>query len=350
MKNTILEESNKAIKKCFESVPFLKIREINREKKLDRGFPDLFLTVDNGDATTSIIVEAKTKGEPRYAREAANQLQEYLKDLPEAYGVFLSSYVSPEAARICKDNGIGYIDLAGNCFITFDRVFIRNEGNPNPAPQKGYLRSLYSPKSERILRVLLEGGSREWKTDQLSSEADVSYGLISKVKKLLEDKEWVASETVGFSLVNPLALLEDWVQNYDFQRNGIRNYYSMLNLLEIESRLSEIFSEDSPVKYCLTGNAGVARYVQAVRYRRVMAYVNVDIRRIEDALDLKPVESGFNVTLIQPYDEGVFYGASAIDGAVVASPIQLYLDLFNIGSRGEEAAAALLEERIKPRW
>jgi len=28
----------------------------------------------------------------------------------------------------------------------------------------------------------------------------------------------------------------------------------------------------------------------------------------------------------------------------------LYLDLFNIGSRGEEAAVALLEERIKTKW
>ena len=350
MKNNLIEETNNAVKKCFESVPFLKIREINRDKKLDRGFPDLFVTVESEDATTNIIVEAKTSGEPRYAREAANQLQEYLKELPKAYGIFLSSYVSPEAARICKDNGIGYIDLAGNCYITFDKVFIRNEGNPNPDPRKGFLRSLYSPKSERIIRVLLEGGSREWKTDQLSSEANVSYGLVSKVKRLLEDKEWVASETVGFSLVKPIALLEDWVQNYDFQRNGISNYYSMLNLSEIESRLSEIFPEDDPVEYCLTGNSGAARYVQAVRYRRVMAYVNADMGLIEDALDLKPVESGFNVTLIQPYDEGVFYGASAINGALVASPTQLYLDLFNIGSRGEEAAVALLEERIKTKW
>ncbi len=350
MKTNKLEESNNAVKKCFESIPFLRIKEIKRDKKLQRGNPDLFVTLDSGDAMFDIIVEAKTMGEPRFAREAANQLQDYLRELPKAYGVFLSSYISPEAARICKDNGIGYIDLAGNCFITFDKIFIRNEGNPNPAPRKGYLRSLYSPKSERIVRVLIEGGLREWKTDQLASEANVSYGLVSKVKKLLEDKEWVVSETVGFSLVNPLALLEDWMRNYDFQRNGINNYYSMLSLSEIESRLSVIFPDDDPIQYCLTGNAGAARYVGAVRYRRVMAYVNTDIDLIEDTLGLKPVDSGFNVTLIQPYDMGVFYGASNIDGTMVASPTQLYLDLFNIGSRGEESATALFEEQIKTRW
>jgi hypothetical protein len=39
-----------------------------------------------------------------------------------------------------------------------------------------------------------------------------------------------------------------------------------------------------------------------------------------------------------------------VEGAPVVSPVQLYLDLAQTKGRGEEAAAAILEEVIKPIW
>jgi len=68
-----------------------------------------------------------------------------------------------------------------------------------------------------------------------------------------------------------------------------------------------------------------------------------------DRLRLKPVSSGANVTLIEPYDEGVLYGATEVERAPVVSPVQLYLDLAQTKGRGE-AASAILEEAIKPVW
>ena len=64
----------------------------------------------------------------------------------------------------------------------------------------------------------------------------------------------------------------------------------------------------------------------------------------------KKVESGANITLLIPSDEGVFYGASEIEGVPVASPIQSYLDLVSFRGRGEEAAQFLLDKVIKPKW
>jgi hypothetical protein len=52
--------------------------------------------------------------------------------------------------------------------------------------------------------------------------------------------------------------------------------------------------------------------------------------------------------LLQPYDDGVFYAASEIEGLQVVSPVQLYLDLSQTKGRGDEAANAILEEVIKP--
>ena len=69
-----------------------------------------------------------------------------------------------------------------------------------------------------------------------------------------------------------------------------------------------------------------------------------------EQLGLKPVSSGANVTFLDPYDEGVLYGAQEVDRAPVVSPVQLYLDLMQTKGRGDEAASAILGEVIKPIW
>lgn len=60
-----------------------------------------------------------------------------------------------------------------------------------------------------------------------------------------------------------------------------------------------------------------------------------------ESLDLRPVEMGGNVSMVLPYDEGVFYGAGKVSGLNVVSKVQLYVDLYNYPARGEEAAEAL---------
>lgn len=89
----------------------------------------------------------------------------------------------------------------------------------------------------------------------------------------------------------------------------------------------------------------------AVRYQRVTAYVRQEtIENLALQMNLKKVSSGANVSLLVPYDDGVFYGAKDYDWVKVATPVQVYLDLREIRGRGEEAASVLLEEVIKSQW
>jgi len=73
------------------------------------------------------------------------------------------------------------------------------------------------------------------------------------------------------------------------------------------------------------------------------------VTRVARELDLKPVPKGGNVKLVIPYDEGVFYGSQVVDGVTVVSDVQLYVDLYNYPSRGEEAAQYLYD-RILRKW
>ena len=118
---------------------------------------------------------------------------------------------------------------------------------------------------------------------------------------------------------------------------------------KIEAQLAEA-CENVGVEYALTAFSAAVRWAPAVRYRKVTAYVLAETDAVAEAAGLKEVPSGANVTLLQPYDAGVFHGAEEVGGIMTASPIQVYLDLVGQQARGEEAANAVLRQVIRPSW
>ncbi|MFO7944124.1 MAG: type IV toxin-antitoxin system AbiEi family antitoxin [Anaerolineales bacterium] len=345
------QKARDALLACFQDVPFVSAPE-NVTSLFESNQVDAVFRIINQRAERPIhlVVETKTNGQPRYTREAVNQLLVALDEFDEnAYGVFIAPYISPTSADICKENNIGYVDLAGNCYLSFSTVFIRKEGNPNPYTEKNPLQSLFNPKSERILRVLLTAGPKEWKVAELAEEANVSLGLVSNVKTYLNDQEWLDAQTIGFRLTKPFELLEAWTENYSYQRNQVREYYSLQEVGEVEAQLLRV-CQDLDLRCGLSGFSGGSRYATAVRYHRAMAYVEGEIDSVVSSLKLKRVDSGANVVLLTPYDEGVFYASQERDGDLVVSPIQTYLDLMSIPGRGEEAAQALFNQVIGKLW
>jgi hypothetical protein len=92
-----------------------------------------------------------------------------------------------------------------------------------------------------------------------------------------------------------------------------------------------------------------------VRQPKTWIYVGREyLSSLEQRIEAKPVESGENVVVLIPDDDGVFYmadGGSVGDHRMACTnPVQTYVDLSHCGGRGEEAAEALLEQRVKPEW
>lgn len=344
----IKQKTWEALVGCTEGIPFLKKPPTPIQLPEGDDTPDLAARITLPEGEQGILFECKTIGQPRVARNGVNQILRYLEKYPDYYGVFVAPYISPRSAEICSQEGIGYLDFAGNCRLSFGRIYIERKGTENPFAERRDLRSLYSPKASRILRVLLHDPRRVWKVEGLAEEADVSLGLVSKVKTLLGDREWITVQRDGLRLSEPEALLHEWSQNYTFRKNDVQDFYSRKTISEMESQIAEALSEKS-IKYALTGFSGAARLAPAVRYQRVMAYVE-DTQDVASLLGLKPVTSGANVSLLVPYEPGVFYGTREIDGILVASPVQIYLDLVGYRGRGEEAAKELFEQVIRQTW
>lgn len=333
---------------CLEKVPFLKIKDIEQEVRREAARPDFLITLDAPAGIQTFVAEVKKTGQPRVAREAVNQLLRFSRSFPQAFPIFIAPYISPAAAEICEQAGVGYIDFSGNCRLCFREVYVEKTGNPNVFSEKRDLRSLYFPKAEDVLRVLLSEPGRAWKIQELVYEAGVSIGQVAKVKKLLSNREWL-SEADGITLSEPEKLLSEWANNYNFRKNQVRDFYSLKNVSEIELNLANL-CKTKKLAYALTSFSGAARLAPAVRYQRVFAYVQETEEDVAGMLNLKEVSSGANVSLLTPYDDGIFYGSQDIDDIRIASPIQIYLDLKTYRGRGEEAADMLLEQVIRKKW
>ncbi|MDD3270167.1 MAG: type IV toxin-antitoxin system AbiEi family antitoxin [Syntrophomonadaceae bacterium] len=336
------------ILECLKDIPFMKVN-ILRDFNLSSFYrPDLVLEIANPTTSERLIVcELKNNGQPRLARLAVDQLLRCVQNIPQAYPVFAAPYISPRSAEICREQGVGYIDLAGNCRLTFDNIYILKEGKENPYNVKRDLRSLFSPKAERILRVLLSSPNTKWKTKKLAETSRVSLGQVSNVKKLLVDREWI--DPSDFRLKEPGRLLEEWSIAYRSERSKRIDYYSFEKINELESSIAEK-CEDMSITYAMTGFSAAARRIPMVRYQRAAVYISNDVEPLVESLGLKKVASGANLSIWTPYDNGVLFGTEEVEGIRLVSAVQNYLDLKGDRGRGEEAAAALLEGVIKKLW
>jgi len=346
---SLIQQAEAAIRTCLADIPFSKIDEVVVERGTDNGRRDLEISARFGKLRKRLVVETKSSGQPRIARQAATNLRLVCQSSPSIYGIFAAPFITPETGEQLAEQGIGYVDFAGNCRLCFDSVYIRREGQANRFTEKRDLRTLYSPRAESVLRVLLGDPKRSWKVQELATAAGVSLGLVSNVKGLLEAREWLASGEGGMKLAQPRRLLDEWRGVYRPDRSRRYDFFTLDSIAIIEHKIADVCKRQSS-PYALAAFSAAARYAPAVRYQRVFAYVDTDIDCLAKTLSLKPVDSGANVTLIEPYDQGVYLDRREIGGCTITSPPQTYLDLFSLRGRGEEAADFLLSNVMELAW
>jgi hypothetical protein len=256
---------------------------------------------------------------------------------------------------MCIERGFGYLDRAGNCHLAFGGVYVHVEGRPNPSPREPSLRTLFSPRAERVLRVLLTHSQRRWRTVPLASEAGVSVGQIDKVKKALQAQDHLEDGPEGFRAARPGALLDLWARDYA-TRSAVRfgkpyAFYAMEPAAEIERRIGELYEENAgECAVALSGLSAAARLAPYARAGRVTVTLKAGLGDLPDRLGLTPVDSGANVTLTEAYDAGIFYGARCVDGVPVLGPVQTYLDLWRAGGRARAGAEHLRAEVLEREW
>lgn len=350
--NEIEAKIQQILEKLLSETGFVQLKQISAQQKTGKFTVDLVADIQINGEETKLIVEVKSPGEPRQVRTAIQQLREYeeqLKPKNKIYVIVGAPYITGDSAQICKENGVGYIDLAGNCLLKFGKVFIERKNYPNPFKEKRIVRSIFTPKASRILRVMLSNPRKSWQLQELANESKVSLGQAYKVKKRLFELEYASEEKKNILLKRPEELLSKWSENYNFRKNKFYDYFCFGEPRDIEQKIAE-YCKKNNIPYALTLFSGAALVAPYARYTRAFIYIKQKSQELASSLELKPVDSGPNITIIEPSDDGIFYGIQEINGIRVASNVQLYLDLISYKGRGEESAKFLLEQKIKPQW
>ena len=267
----------------------------------------------------------------------------------DATPVFAAPYVSPESRAVCTEAGVGFLDLEGNARIAFDGVFIDRRVEGKPAARRRDLRSLFKPRSARVLRRLLRDPSRRWRVAELSAATGVSLGHISNVRTALLDREGATVAGEGLFLSAPGRLLDAWREAYEAPPGERRPLYTVLHGSALDEAVRPALRADSDRGRCIYASFSAAQWIAP--YARTSArnfYADeAGSDRLALAMRATPSTTGGNVTIVVTRDDGVFLDAvEPMPGVACTSPVQTYLDLCAAGERGKEAAEHLREERL----
>jgi hypothetical protein len=262
-------------------------------------------------------------------------------------------YIGERARKLLKEEGVGYLDLAGNFFFTNQNFYAEKIVDKNPFTTKPPLKNVFAPTSSRLTRALLDEPKRTWRVSELSDATGVSIGQTHKVLEAMRDEELATRNDEGkWAVSNPSALLEAWKKVYPTYQHKL---YRMFSYDRPEKLLNLVTNTGQPehVLYALSFFSGAAFAAPFTRgLSKIQLYTTEDaIETWKQQLGLKEVENGANIELYIPYDAGVFYHMQRYDRADgvpvnVVSNVQLYMDLFNDPARGEEAAEHLRETQL----
>ena len=238
------------LRAALTGIPFLTPQDSSFAHSLDSKGADFTLSVEARGRPWKLVCEVKHSGQPRYVREGAFQLRRYLFSLASdhAYGVFIAPYLSEESAALLREESLGYLDFAGNCFLSFDGVFVERSGSDHRPERRRALREIFAPKDSKILRVLFTDPNRSWRVTDLAKRAAVSLGQVSNVRRALLDREWASIDPQGLKLLKPAKILDEWRAAYTPRLARERHYYTLLHgealIRALKAAFAEVFGND----------------------------------------------------------------------------------------------------------
>jgi hypothetical protein len=342
----------KLLETLLHEVPVLKLRQVNvGSQGRDAGI-DIMMRVDISGEPHFLVCEVKQNGQPRYVRDGIHQLQNYIAYFKKpATPVLVAPYFSPVSRELCRNNGVSYLDFEGNAHLAFKTVFIDRMTADKPRSERREFKSLFTPKSGQVLRVLLRDPKKSWRVTDLAEAAHVSLGHVSNVRTALLDREWGETVPEGLHLTFPDALLDAWKSSYDPPIEHQFRFYTTLHGKAFDTSIREVFESMPQTVQAALASFSAANWI-APYARTSTQFFYAERRgldRIQSGLKLSSTAKGENVVITIPKDQGVFLDAyEPAPGLRCTSPIQTYLDLSKGGERGEEAAEHL--RRMKLTW
>ena len=341
--------SKEALHVLLSKISIIEIKSFKTTPSARSWAPDFIIEINVSGKSHSLACEIKSSGQPRFVSAAILQLRNYVNERDtEATPVVIAPYLSLAARQACREKGVGYLDLEGNAWLSFEGVSIDHQVAEKPPSEHRELKSLFKPKSAQILRTMLREPDHAWRVVELSQAAGVSLGHVSNVRTALLDREWGQATSDGFFLCDPQSLLDAWVQAYEPPNGERKKFYTTLHGAALENAARNVVSEQSQGRAVFSSFSAAQWLAAYARMSTNYFYADSEgLEKLISALQLVPTTQGENVVITLPKDEGLLLDViEAAPGAICTSLVQTYLDLSIAGERAKEAAEYLRQEKL----
>jgi hypothetical protein len=326
----------------------------------EAGF-DLLATVPlPGGGKAALSVQCKGELRPSVFRTLADRSISPVGRPKAVVRVLALPWVSPRVAELCAEHGWSWFDLAGNHRLDIPGLLrLQRTGNESVHVRPRPTANLSTREAGRVIRALLlpDHAAKRWTQREMQDHCQptVSLGLVNKVVRHLRDEAFIEGTEDGrFRLREPLKLLFAWRDAYRFDRHHRQGYFTLLQGKKLRDALARLGSQTGGFAVYAAFSAAEFQ-APHVRQSKTWMYVREqDVSRFEALVEAKLVDSGENLVVMTPDDEGVFYlgdgGTMGDNRMSCTNAVQTYVDLYHCGGRGEEAAEALLNQVLKPEW
>jgi len=255
--------------------------------------------------------------------------------------LLIAKYVNAQMAEQLRQDGIEFIDTAGNVFINQPPLYIFIKGNRLPeAVRKAPLKRAFKPAGLRMIYAFLCNPGLENKTyREIAAATDVALGTVDWIMKELKDLGFLLDMgKKGQRLIQKENLLQRWVTAYPEQLRP----KLILGRYEGEYGWWQQKKLD-PLKAQWGGEVAAARLTQYLKAEIITIYTTTQLLNqllIENRLkknptgDVEILERFWKIAEMWQYED-------------LVHPILIYADLLATGyQRNIDTAKMIYEQHI----
>jgi hypothetical protein len=249
---------------------------------------------------------------------------------------------------VCREAGVGWLDLSGNAHIVAPGIRVNVAGKPNRFRSAGRPPNLFAPKSARVTRWFLTHPDAPIRQRELARATGLDEGFVSRLVSRLEREQYLVRDAGGgVRPRDPALLLDAWREAYQFSRHTLHQGHVAARSGDALLRLVVGALVGEGVAYAATGLAAAWALTRFAAFRTATVYVPDDPSpAFLERLGFREDPRGGNLWLVVPNDGGVFAGAVEKDGIRCVHPVQVYVDLKAHPERATEAAERLRAELL----
>lgn len=263
--------------------------------------------------------------------------------------LLVSHYISPKTAAVLKQQGIEYVDCAGNLFLSQMPLYIEIGGQKHAPKPPGADRLFRTAGLKLIYQFLRNRQAINATYRMLADDAGIALGAIGSLFVELEKRGNLIVADGERHLHAVEELLQRWQLGYletlrpklVLQRCQLAPGYSVAQLPD---RLKQL---PDGKQVLIGGELGASLMVSGFQPRSAVLYLTPEQQlKMLLQLHLTPDPAG-NITMLQPFGRQCSWTGWQPDGLTLADPLLTFAELS--GTATDQVAQKLYNQYLVPR-